>query len=310
MIRHLLADDDLSPAEQTEILDLADRLKRAPTADDTFSNRCVAVIFDKSSTRTRISFEVGLTELGGHAVLLDGATSHMGRGESIADTARVLGRHVDAVVWRTGAQERIVEMAAFAGVPVVNALTDDYHPCQVLADLQTIREHKARLAGLRFTYLGDGANNMANSYLLGCALAGMKVRIGAPKGYQPSAELVERAAAIAASTGGSVDVLTDPRAAVEGADVLATDTWVSMGQESENAARATVFSPYRVSRDLLSAAAADAIVLHCLPAYRGQEIDADVLEGPQSVIWDQAENRRHVQKAVLIFLDRLAREQS
>ncbi len=310
MIRHLLADDDLSAAEQTEILDLADRLKAAPTEDGTFIDRCVAVIFDKASTRTRISFEVGLTELGGHAVLLDGATSQMGRGESIADTARVLGRHVSAVVWRTGAHSRIVEMAAHAGVPVINALTDDYHPCQLLADLQTVREHKSSLAGLTFAYLGDGANNVANSYLLGCALAGMNVRIGAPTGYQPADGLVARAAVVAASSGGSVEVLTDPQAAVEGADVVATDTWVSMGQEAENAARTHVFAPYRVSTELMSRADAGAIVLHCLPAYRGKEIDAEVLDGPQSVIWDQSENRRHVQKALLIFLDRLAREQS
>lgn len=309
MIRHLLADDDLTTAEQTDILDLADRLKAAPI-NTAFVDRCVAVIFDKASTRTRISFEVGLTELGGHAVLLDGATSQMGRGESIADTARVLGRHVSAVVWRTGAHDRITEMAEYAGVPVINALTDDYHPCQLLADLQTVHEHKSRLAGLTFTYLGDGANNVANSYLLGCALAGMHVRIGAPPGYQPSEQLVARANALAESAGGSVEVLTDPRTAVAGADVVATDTWVSMGQEAENAARMEVFAPYRVSVELMALADADAIVLHCLPAYRGKEIDAEVLDGPQSVIWDQSENRRHVQKAVLIFLDRLTHGQS
>lgn len=306
-VRHLLADDDLSADEQRQILDLAAELKAVPVTP-AFADKCVAVIFDKASTRTRVSFEVGLRELGGHAVLLDGATSQMGRGESIADTARVLGRQVHAIVWRTGAQERIEEMARFAGIPVVNALTDDYHPCQVLADLQTIREHKHTLAGLTLAYLGDGANNMAHSYVLGGVLAGLHVRIGAPEGFQPDADIVRRAEGIAAATGGSITITDDARAAVAGADAVATDTWVSMGQETQNEVRSTVFGDYRVSAELMGHADPHAIVLHCLPAYRGKEIDAEVLDGPQAVIWDQAENRRHVQKAVLILLERWSRE--
>ncbi|MGJ3509287.1 ornithine carbamoyltransferase [Enemella sp. A6] len=301
-IRHFLADDDLTPEEQARVLALAAELKTAPTARQPLDGRTVAVLFDKASTRTRISFEVGVTELGGHPMIIDASTSQMGRGEPIADTARILDRHVAAVVWRTGAHDRITELAEHSAVPVVNALTDDYHPCQILADLQTIIEHKGNPSGLTIAYLGDGANNMANSYLLGCATAGMHVRIGAPAGYQPAAEVVARAERIAAETGGSVLVTDDPVAAVDGADVVTTDTWVSMGQDDESAAREAVFPPYRVTAELMGSAAADAIVMHCLPAYRGKEIDSEVLDGPQSVIWDEAENRRHAQKALLCFV--------
>ncbi|WOQ18407.1 ornithine carbamoyltransferase [Raineyella sp. W15-4] len=299
-LRHFLADDDLTAEEQAGVLDLAAALKADPTASRPFEGRTVAVIFDKSSTRTRVSFEVGITELGGHPMIIDGASSQMGRGESIADTARIIGRHVAAIVWRTAGQERIEEMAAYAGVPVVNALTDQYHPCQILADLQTIREHKGDTRGLTFSYVGDAANNMGNSYALGMALAGMHVRLAGPEGYLPDPEVVARAERIAATTGGSITVTTDARAAAEGSDVMVTDTWVSMGMSGEG--RETVFRPYQINRELMALADKDAIVLHCLPAYRGKEITAEVLDGPQSVIWDEAENRRHAQKAVLDLL--------
>ncbi len=299
-LRHFLADDDLTAEEQSRVLDLATALKTDPLSRRPFEDRTVAVIFDKSSTRTRVSFEVGITELGGHAMIIDGASSQMGRGESIHDTAHVLGRHVASIVWRTMGQDRVDEMAAYAGVPVVNALTDAYHPCQILADLQTIRDHKGDTRGLTFTYVGDAANNMGNSYALGMVLAGMHVRLSGPAGYLPDPQVVTRAERLAATTGGSITVTEDVRAAAEGSDVVVTDTWVSMGMSSEG--RETVFQPYQVNGELMSLADPEAIVLHCLPAYRGMEITAEVLDGPQSVIWDEAENRRHAQKAVLTFL--------
>jgi ornithine carbamoyltransferase len=302
-LRHFLRDDDLSPAEQTQMLDLADAL-----AADRFSARplagprAVAVVFDKTSTRTRVSFSVGVAELGGYPLVIDAQGSQLGKGETIEDTTRVLDRQVVAIAWRTSAHERIEQMAAVSSVPVLNALTDSYHPCQVLADLQTVRQAKGSLTGLTLSYLGDGANNMAHSYLLGGATAGLHVRIGAPAEYAPDPAVLSDAARVAATTGGSVTVLTDPERAVDGADVLATDTWVSMGQEGEEGERATPFVPYRISGQLLARAASDAIVLHCLPAYRGQEIDADVIDGPHSVVWDEAENRLHAQKALLVWL--------
>ncbi|MEQ4207287.1 ornithine carbamoyltransferase [Actinopolymorpha sp. B9G3] len=303
MVRHFLRDDDLSPEEQTRVLDLADAMKKDRFAARPLAGpQAVAILFDKPTLRTQTSFTVGVAELGGHPMVVDARLAQVGVRESIADTARVLGRQVAAVVWRTYGQDRIEEMAAHAGVPVVNALTDDFHPCQVLADLQTIREQKGRLAGLRLTYLGDGANNMAHSYLLGGAVAGMHVRIGTPDAYQPHPGILDRAAAIARETGGSVAVLHDPRKALEGTDVVATDTWVSMGREDEADDRSAPFVPYAVTEDAMAHAAPDAIVLHCLPAYRGKEIAASVIDGPRSVVWDEAENRLHAQKALLTFL--------
>jgi ornithine carbamoyltransferase len=301
MPRHFLRDDDLSPAELLDVLALADAMKadrliRQPLAGP----RAVAVIFDKHSTRTRVSFSVGIAELGGYPLVIDAQTSQLGRGEPIEDTTRVLDRQVAAIVWRTFAQERIEAMAAVSRVPVVNALTDRFHPCQVLADLQTIRERKGKLAGLTLSYVGDAANNMAHSYLLGGASAGMHVRIGGPHGYQPDPAIVVDATRIARDTGGSVTVTADPRSAFEGADVVATDTWVSMGQESE--LRGDVFVPFAVDAHAMQRAAREAIVLHCLPAYRGKEITAEVIDGPQSAVWDEAENRLHAQKALLTWL--------
>jgi ornithine carbamoyltransferase len=306
-VRHFLRDDDLSPAELIEVLDLADQLKADRAAGRLTRRplegpRAVAVLFDKHSTRTRVSFSVGIAELGGYPLVIDAQGSQLGRGEPIEDTTRVLDRQCAAIVWRTAGQERIERMATISRVPVVNALTDEFHPCQILADLQTVREHKGRLTGLTLAYLGDGANNMAHSYLLGGANAGMHVRIGTPEGYRPDPAVVEAAAKLAATTGGSVAVTHDPVEAATGADVLATDTWVSMGQEGEAADRAAPFVSFAVDDACLARAAAGAIVLHCLPAYRSKEISASVIDGPASVVWDEAENRLHAQKALLTWL--------
>ena len=301
--RHFLRDDDLSPAEQAEVLEIAALLKAEPLTHQVLAGPlAVAVLFDKPSTRTRVSFSVGVAQLGGYPLVIDGGTSQLGRGEPIEDTTRVLDRQVAAIVWRTSGQSRIEAMAAVSAVPVINALTDLFHPCQILADLQTIRERKGATAGLTMTYLGDGANNMAHSYLLGGATAGMHVRIGTPESHLPDPAILADAARIAAGTGGSVHVTADPKSAAEGADVLITDTWVSMGQESEKSERATVFEPYALDEAALALAARDAVVLHCLPAYRGMEIAASVIDGPQSAVWDEAENRLHAQKAVLAYL--------
>lgn len=303
MVRHLLRDDDLSPDELVQVLDLADEMKaerytRRPLAGP----KAVAVIFDKPSTRTRVSFSVGIAELGGYPLVVDAQDTQLGRGEPIEDTARVFDRQCAAIVWRTFSQERLEAMAAASRVPVVNALTDSFHPCQTLADLQTVREHRGKLAGLSIGYFGDGANNMAHSYLLSAAAAGMHVRIASPEGFDPSPAVVDRARSIAAGTGGSVALMRDARAAAEGLDVLATDTWVSMGQEDAAGSRSVPFVPYSVDEALLAQAAPDAVVLHCLPAYRGREITAGVIDGPHSIVWDEAENRLHAQKALLTFL--------
>jgi ornithine carbamoyltransferase len=307
MTRHFLRDDDLSPREQREVLELAlafrdDRFIRTPLAGP----RAVAVLFDKPTLRTQVSFATGIAELGGFPMLVDGNLAQIGTRESVADTARVLGRQVAAIVWRTFDQSRVEEMAAHVDVPVLNALTDQFHPCQVLADLLTIAQHRrgsvAALRGLTLAYLGDGANNMAASYLLGGATAGMHVRIGTPEQYLPAADVLADAAAVAAGTGGSVLVTHQPGEALAGADVLATDTWVSMGQEGQAAEREAPFVAFRLDAAALALAAPDAIVLHCLPAYRGKEITAEVIDGPQSVVWDEAENRLHAQKALLTWL--------
>ncbi|WP_019877057.1 ornithine carbamoyltransferase [Sporichthya polymorpha] len=305
-IRHFRRDDDLTPAEQLEVLDLADRLKADRFASQALAGpRTVAVMFDKHSTRTRVSFCVAIAELGGFPLVIEAASSQLGRGEPIADTVRVFDRQCAAIVWRTFGQERIDEMASISTVPVVNALTDEFHPCQVLADLQTVRERHGRLAGLTLTYLGDGANNMAHSYLVGGATAGLHVRIACPAGFAPNPEFVARAQEIAATTGGSVAVTDDAKEACRGAHVLTTDTWVSMGQSdspSDQEAREAAFAPFQLDSALLGLADPTAIVLHCLPAYRGKEVTAEVLDGPQSAIWDEAENRMHAQKALLVWL--------
>ena len=302
MPEHFLRDDDLTPAQQAEVLDLARAMKK-----DRFARRplegpkAVAVLFDKPSLRTRVSFTVGIAELGGLPLVIDTQTTHLGRGETIGDIARVLTRQTAAIVWRTFGQDRIEELAAASTVPVINALTDEFHPCQILADLQTVTERLGPLPGRALAYLGDGANNMAHSYLLGGATAGMHVRVAAPPGYQPDPGIVAAAQRIAAETGGSAAVVDDPALAVKGADVLATDVWVSMGQQDAPARRGAL-APFQVSGELLALAADGAIVLHCLPAHRGEEITAGVIDGPASAVWDQAENRLHAQKALLAWL--------
>jgi ornithine carbamoyltransferase len=307
MTRHFLRDDDLSPAEQAEVLDLAVQLKRERWSERPLAGpQTVAVIFDKSSTRTRVSFAVGIADLGGVPLIISTASSQLGGKETASDTARVLERQVAAIVWRTYGQAGLEEMAAGTTVPVVNALSDDFHPCQLLADLLTIREHRGDPAGQTLTFLGDGACNMAQSYLLAGATAGMHVRIAAPAGYVPSEAVVADAERIAASTGGSVRVLTDPVEAVTGADVVVTDTWVSMGREEEKAVRLAELGAYQVTTELMVHAVDDAIFLHCLPADREYEVASEVIDGPRSVVWDEAENRLHAQKALLVWLLRQA----
>ena len=302
MTRHFLRDDDLTPAEQAQVLDLAhamkaDRLARRPLDGP----KTVALLFDKPSLRTRVSFTAGVAELGGQPLEIDTTKTHIGRGETIADIARVLSRMVAAITWRTSGQERIEELARASTVPVINALTDEFHPCQILADLQTVADRLGPLAGRTLTYVGDGANNMAHSYLLGGVTAGMHVRVAGPAGYQPDPAIVARAAQIAATTGGSAAVLEDPALAAKGSDVLATDVWVSMGQ-ADAPERKAALAPFQINDELLAQAGPTAIVLHCLPAHRGEEITAAVLDGPASVVWDQAENRLHAQKALLAWL--------
>ncbi len=302
-LRHFLVDTDLSPAEQKEVLELADRMKRDRFGYTPYAGpQTVAVIFDKTSTRTRFSFATGIAELGGNALIVNPGEAQIGHKESVSDTAKVITRMVSTIVWRTYAQSGLEEMAEHASVPVINALSDDYHPCQILADLQTVREHKGRTEGLTLAYLGDAANNMANSYLLGGVTAGMHVRIAGPEGYLPAAHVVRAAEERADETGGSVQITTDAKEALAGADVVATDTWVSMGQEDEKEARLKLFNDYTVDEDAMRLAASDAIVLHCLPAYRGFEITAEVIDGPQSVVFDEAENRLHAQKALMHWL--------
>ncbi|UQX12518.1 ornithine carbamoyltransferase [Candidatus Mycobacterium methanotrophicum] len=303
MTRHFLRDDDLSPDEQAEVLALAAELKNDPVGHRPLEGpRGVAVIFDKNSTRTRFSFEVGIAQLGGHAVVVDGRSTQLGREETLQDTAKVLSRYVDAIVWRTYGQARLTAMAETATVPIVNALSDQFHPCQLLADLQTVAERAGSLRDLRMSYFGDGANNMAHSLMLGGVTAGIHVTIAAPDGFGPDPSIVAAAERRAADTGASVTVIADPAAAASGADVLATDTWTSMGQEDDGLDRVRPFRPFQLNAGLLSLANPEAVVLHCLPAHRGHEITDEVIDGPHSAVWDEAENRLHAQKALLVWL--------
>jgi ornithine carbamoyltransferase len=308
MVRHFLRDDDLSSAEQVEILDLAVSLKSDRFSSKVFAGpQTVALIFDKPSTRTRVSFSVGVTELGGAPLVIDSATTQLASNEPVADTARVLDRQVSMIVWRTFAQSGLAEMAQNSKVPVINSLSDEFHPCQLLADLMTVREKLGSLQGKVLSYIGDASNNMAHSYLLAGATAGMKIRIAGPAMYQPSAKVLEKAKQIAVSTGGSVDCYTDPKLALVDCDVVATDSWVSMGQQDQKAEKIKAFAGFRLDAELLAIAKPSAIVLHCLPAYRGLEITDEVIEGPQSVVWDQAENRLHAQKALMVWLAQRAK---
>jgi ornithine carbamoyltransferase len=306
MDKDFLSVDDLSPPELTDLLDLSARVKADPGAFATvLSGRSVGLIFEKPSTRTRVSFEVAVTSSGGDAVVLSSTDLQLGRGESIEDTGRVLSRYLDAIVLRTFEQERLEVLAGAATVPVVNSLSDFEHPCQCLADLLTVLERRGRLPGTTLTYLGDG-NNVAHSLLLGGAKTGMRVRVATPPGFEPIPQIVHRAEEIAEETGGAIELMHEPIEAAIGADVLYTDVWASMGQETEADERALVFPAYQVNQKLVDAANDDVLVLHCLPAHRGQEITAEVIDGPHSAVWDQAENRMHTQKALLLRLFGLA----
>ncbi|MGI5237641.1 ornithine carbamoyltransferase [Dactylosporangium sp. CA-139066] len=296
-VRHFLRDDDLTPAEQLQVLELAAAMKADRTGFTPLAGRSVAVIFEKPSLRTRVSFEVGIAQLGGAPIIIDASKTHFGRGETIGDAAKVLSRYVDAIVIRSNSDARVGELAAVSAVPVVNALTDGFHPCQLLADLQTVRERLGGTQGRIMTYLGDTANNMAHSYALAGTTAGMRVRLCGPAGFEPDPAILA-----AARERGVVEVIGDPAEAAKDADVLVTDTWTSMGQEDDGLDRRTPFRPYQINGALLANAKPGAIVLHCLPAHRGDEITDEVMDGPQSAIWDEAENRLHAQKALLAFL--------
>jgi ornithine carbamoyltransferase len=304
--RDYLSVDDLSPKEFMGLLDLAADVKARPEAyDGRLAGRSVALIFEKPSTRTRVSFEVAVAQLGAHPVVLSSSELQLGRGETIEDTGRVLSRYVDAIVLRTFEQERLEVLAGAATVPVVNSLSDFEHPCQALADLLTIRERIGGPGGHTLTYLGDG-NNVAHSLLLAGAKTGMRVRIATPPGFEPIPQVVHRAEEIAAETGGAVQVMNDPSEAANEAEALYTDVWASMGQEAEADERLLIFRAFQIDAKLVALAADDVVVLHCLPAHRGQEIAADVMDGPASAVWDQAENRLHTQKALLLRLFGLA----
>jgi ornithine carbamoyltransferase len=302
MSRHFLSVDDLSNEELGGLLALSSQVKAHPEAyAAALAAMSVAMIFEKPSTRTRVSFEVGIAELGAHPLALGASELQLGRGETIEDTGRVLSRYVDAVVLRTFGQDRLEALARTSTVPIVNALSDFEHPCQCLADLLTVREHLGSLAGKVLTYVGDG-NNVAHSLLLGGAKAGMHVRVATPNGYEPIPQVVQRAVEIGEETGGTALVTHDALSACTGADVLYTDVWASMGQEAEATERTLVFQQYRIDAEAVARAKPDVIVMHCLPAHRGQEITGEIMDGPHSVVWDQAENRLHTQKALLAWL--------
>lgn len=297
MPRHFLTLRDLAPSELRELLVRARRLKSGEEGGPILAGRTLAMIFRKSSTRTRVSFEVGMVQLGGHAVFLSDATSQMGRGESIHDTARVLSGYVDGIMIRTFEQAEVEELARHASVPVINGLTDQVHPCQLLADLQTMTEEFGDdLSDCPVAWIGDG-NNMAHSWINAAAMLGFEMRLACPEGYDPDPALVE-----AARSSTSVVLTRDPAEAVAGARVVTTDVWASMGQEEEARVRAAAFEGYRVDDELMSLAAADAIFLHCLPAHRGEEVTAEVIDGPRSRVFEEAENRLHAQKALMVLL--------
>jgi ornithine carbamoyltransferase len=295
--RHFIALSDYSREELSELLSLAHRLRRGEVGGTPLAGQSLAMIFRKSSTRTRVSFEVGMTQLGGHALFLASSASQMGRGESVADTAQVLSRYVDGIMIRTFDHAEVVEMAAHSTVPVINGLTDLLHPCQLMADLQTVQEEFGpELEGLPVAWLGDG-NNMANSWLNAARVFGLELRLACPEGYDPDPEILSLARQAT-----KVTLTRDPAEAARGARVLTTDTWASMGQEDEAEHRSRVFQPFQVNRELMSLGHPDAIFLHCLPAYRGKEVEAEVIDGPRSRVLDEAENRLHAQKAIMMEL--------
>ncbi len=304
MVKHLLSMQDLSSKEIDAILDKAAELKqklRKGEPHELLHGRTLGMIFAKPSTRTRVSFEAAMTQLGGHAIYLGMGDLQLGRGETIADTARTLSGYVDVIMARLFKHENIAELARHSSIPVINGLTDLHHPCQTLGDLLTILEKKGKLKGLKLSWVGDG-NNVCNSLLLGCTLVGMNISAACPKGYEPPVEIVKQARANAKKSGAKLELLNNPKEAVAGADVVYTDVWISMGQEKEAKKRMRAFKGYQVNAQLLKGAKPGAIIMHCLPAHRGLEITEDVIDGPRSAVWDQAENRLHAQKAVLVSL--------
>ena len=302
MSKHFLTLNDFSSDEIHKLISVAERVKAGTEKTKILKDKNIAAIFQKPSTRTRVSFEVAVNHLGGNFIFLRADELQLSRGEPVKDTARVLGRYVDGIVARVYEHNDLVELAKYSGVPVINALSDLYHPCQILADFLTIKEKKKKLKGLKLSYIGDG-NNVCNSLLIGCTKIGMDISVGSPERYAPKSEIVEKAKKNAKESGSNLEILTSPREAVENADIVYTDVFVSMGDEKESEERLKAFIPdFQVNAQLLEYASPDAIVMHCLPAHRGQEITEDVLEGKKSVVWDQAENRLHSQKAILLYL--------
>jgi ornithine carbamoyltransferase len=302
-VKHLLSLKDFTRAEIEQMLDLAARVKADPRAyGDALKGRSLAMIFQKPSTRTRVSFEVGMSQLGGVALYLGANDIQLQRGESAADTAKVLSRYVDGIMARVFSHQDLLDLAKNATVPVINGLSDLLHPCQTLADYFTLREHRGTLKGLKLAYIGDG-NNVCNELMMGAAKLGLSMAVASPEGYEPNPLIVKSAVREAQKSGAPAPVVTrDPRAAASGADVIYTDVWTSMGQEEETEARTAAFQGFMVDADLMSVARPEAVFMHCLPAHRGQEVSAEVIDGPRSVVFDQAENRLHVQKAVLMML--------
>lgn len=304
-MKHLLCLNDWTTDEIVSVLDLADKLKyenkNGIRHDHHLRGKTLGMIFSKSSTRTRVSFEVGMHQLGGYALFLSAADIQLGRGETVYDTAKTLSRYLDGIMIRTFKQKDVEDLAAYGSIPIINGLTDELHPCQILADLQTIREKKGTLKGLKLAYVGDG-NNVAHSLLLGCAKTGMNISVACPEGYGCSEKYTDMAIEIAKATGSIIELTTDPKKAVQDADVVYTDTWVSMGMEKEKEERMKVFADYQVNSKLFSLSRADAIFMHCLPAYRGYEVTEEIIDGPASVVFDEAENRLHAQKAVMVKL--------
>ncbi|HZJ56695.1 MAG TPA: ornithine carbamoyltransferase [Clostridia bacterium] len=303
-MRHLVNLQDYSESEIQDIIRLALRLKseqKKGISHPLLPNKALGMIFSKASTRTRVSFEVGIRQLGGYGLFLNSSDIQLGRGETIEDTAKVLSRYLDGIMIRTFAQEDVEELAKYSSIPIINGLTDMFHPCQILADLMTIHESKGKLKGLRLAYVGDG-NNVAHSLLIGCSKMGLDITIACPIGYEPQRDIVDWAIDNGKSSGSLVNITTQPKEAVGDADIIYTDVWTSMGQEGESNERLKVFTPYQVNQDLLSLAKPNAIFLHCLPAHRGEEVTSEVIDGPQSLVFEEAENRLHVQKAVLVSL--------
>ncbi|KUK13359.1 MAG: ornithine carbamoyltransferase [Synergistetes bacterium] len=303
--RHFLTLADFTREEIETFLETAKDLKLKAKRGEfppILSGKSLAMIFEKPSTRTRVSFEVAMYQLGGYALYLSKSDLQLGRGETIADTARVLSRYVDCIMARVYSHSTVEELAKYSSVPVINGLSDKYHPTQVLGDLLTVWEKKGKFEGLKLVYVGDGANNMAHSLLYGATIMGMDITICSPQGYHPDKDVLEKAREFAKRSGSKVEIITDPKEGVKGADIIYTDVWVSMGQESEKEARMKIFQPYRVDTALVSMAKEDAIVMHCLPAHRGEEITDDVMDGPRSVVFDEAENRLHAHKAILALV--------